>query len=197
MAWATEAAAGARPRSWLGAPVRYVRDRGLDLLDIVELNVGAGKGAKLSVKYGIRFFGLGSVRAWRVGTIDRRAGVWRELDTEFGILPLSLLAWPVHWGAERLGWRQLSADARFVARDGSRGFEHLDRKELNGDRVWLLKDTADGPIHTRWADSYPIGAEVHLGVGARVMVRPLELADFVVGFVGVDLDPWLARNPEQ
>ena len=183
--------------SLLTAPARYLRDRALDLLDIVELNVGAGRGAKVSVKYGLHFFGLGSVRSRRAGTIDRRAGTWREIDTEFGILPLSVAAWPVHYGAEACGWRQLAAGARVVAQAGSEGVQHLDRKELNGNPAFILRDTVEGPVHTRWGDSFPIGAEVHLLVGLRAVVRPLQLADFAVGLVGLDLDPWLAKNPEE
>ncbi len=177
------------------APLRYLRGRALDLLDVVELNVGAGPGAKLSVKYGLHFFGLGSVRSTRAGNIDRRAGTWRELDTEFGILPLSVAAWPVHYGARAWGRRQLAADAKLVAQAGSEGIQYLDRKELNGDPAFIVKDTAEGPVHTRWADSFPIGAEVHAYVGIRALVRPLELVDFAVGLVGLDLDPWLATNP--
>jgi len=183
------------PAGPVAAPLRYLRERALDLLDAVELNVGAGRGAKLSVQYGLQFFGAGSVRSHRVGTIDRRVGRWRELDTELGLLPLSLLAWPVHYAAKAAGRRQLAADAAFVAKDASDGFEHLDRKELNGDPVFLLKDTVTGPVHTRWGDSFPIGFEVHALVGVRARVRPLQLADFLVGFVGVELDPWLATNP--
>ena len=179
------------------APVRYVRERALDLLDIVEVNVGVGRGAKVSVAYGIQLFGLGSVRSWRAGTIDRRAGTWREIDTEFAILPLSLAAWPVHYGAMAVGARGLAADAKFIAQAGSEGVEHLDRKELGGDPAWIVKDTVSGPVHTRWADTFPIGAEVHAGVGLRARVRPLEIIDFVLGFVGVEMDPWLERNPDR
>jgi hypothetical protein len=108
-----------------------------------------------------------------------------------------VLAWPVHWGAKAAGRDQLAMDARFVARAGSEGVEHLDRKELNRDPAWIVKDTVSGPVHTRWADCFPIGAEVHAFVGARAMVRPLELVDFVVGLVGIELDPWLERNPAE
>jgi len=176
-------------------PVAYVVGRANDLLDVFELNAGIGHGAKLDLKYGLQFFGLGEVRSRRVGTIDRRAGVWRELDDEFGFLPLSFLAWPVHYAARLAGSRNVADIARFVAEAGSDGFQHLDRKELNGDPAFLLKDTVQGPRHARWGDSFPIGAEIHAGVGVRAMVRPLQLVDFLVGFVGVDLDPWLARNP--
>jgi hypothetical protein len=48
---------------------------------------------------------------------------------------------------------------------------------------------------TRWGDSLPIGAEVHGGiVGARVIVKPLQAIDFALGFVFIDLDPWLAKR---
>ena len=48
---------------------------------------------------------------------------------------------------------------------------------------------------TRWGDSLPVGAEVHAGiVGVRAIVKPLEVIDFALGFVFIDLDPWLAKR---
>jgi hypothetical protein len=177
------------------APVRYLGARGQDLLDVFEVNVGAGRGLKLDVKYGVNFLGLSDIKAWRAGTIDRRAGVWRELDSEIGLFPLSLLAWPVHYAARACGCDTLAADARFVARAGSVGVQHLDRKELNGEPEFFEKDTVEGWRHTRWRDCFPIGAEIHATVGVRLMMRPLQLVDFLVGFVGLDMDPQLAKGP--
>jgi hypothetical protein len=179
------------------AIARYVGERVNDLLDVFEVNVGIGRGAKIDVKYGVQFLGLGDVRSRRLGTIDRRVGYWRENDSEIGLLPLSLLAWPVHYGARELGARRLAADAKFVAETGSDGLQLLDRKELNDDPEFLLKDTVNGPVHARWGDSFPIGAEVHVGVGVRVMLRPLQLLDFIAGFAGIELDPWLAECPSR
>jgi len=189
------AARGGARRRGPGGPAGYLRERALDLLDVVELHVGAGRGAKVDVRYGVHLFGLGDVRAWRAGAIDRRVGTWRELDSEIALLPLSILAWPVHYAAKGCGWRTLAGDARFVAQAGSEGVQHLDRKELNGDPAFVWKDTVEGPRHTRWGDSFPIGAEVHALVGVRAAVRPLQLVDFVVGIVGLELDPWLTREP--
>lgn len=186
-----------RQPSPLTGPARYLCERLADLLDIVELNVGAGPGAKLDLHYGIHFFGLGDVRSRRIGILDRRVGYWRELDTELGILPVSLLACPLEQAARRCGARQLAQDARFVLQAGTDGFRHLDRKELNGDPEFILKDTADGPLHTRWGDSFALGGEVHLQLGARVFLRPLQLVDFLVGFVGIELDPWLAAERQK
>lgn len=176
------------------APVRYAHERLADLADIFELNVGIGRGAKFDIKYGLHFFGLGGVRSQRYGLLDRRIGTWRELDDELALLPLSYLAWPVREGARLCGWHRLAADAGFVLQAGTLGVQHLDRKEFNGDPEFLLKDTVEGPIHTRWADSFPLGLDLHAGVGIRAIVRPLQLADFVVGFVGIELDPWLNTN---
>ena len=189
------------------APVRYAAARGQDLLDVFEINVGFGRTAKIDVKYGLHFFRVGDVRAWRAGSIDRRMGTWRETDDGLSIFPVSLLGWPVHWAADACGCRRLATDARFVARECTEGYQHVDRKELNGDPAFLWKDTVGGyygPIHgvslptgfrhTRWGDSFPIGAELHAGVGVRAVVRPLQLVDFVVGFVGIDLDPQLNKK---
>lgn len=183
------------PRPW--APIAYATERVNDLFDLFELNVGLGRGAKLSLKYGLHFLGLGDTRTQRYGLLDRRVGTWRELDSELGLFPLSMLAWPVEEAASLTGARQLQQDARFVLQAGTQGVRHLDRKELNGDPEFVLKDTVEGPLHTRWGDCFPIGAEVHLGVGVRALVRPLQLADFVVGFLGIELDPWLATERER
>ena len=89
------------------APVRYAGARGQDLLDVFEINVGIGRTAKLDLKYGVHFFCVGDVRAWRAGTIDRRAGTWRETDEGLSLFPLSLLGWPVHWAADACRCRGL------------------------------------------------------------------------------------------
>jgi len=176
------------------APVRYLGERALDLLDVFELHVGAGRGAKVSVKYGLHFFGAGDVNAYRVGLMDRRAGYWREVDNEFCIFPVSFLAWPVLWGAEGVGATGTASVARLVTKDGHRGIFMLDRKELNGDYAFIWSDMGEGCRHMRLGDSFPIGAEVHALVGVRAGVRPLQLVDFITSCVGLDLDPWLKEK---
>ena len=189
--------AGAAQAGAALAPLRYLEARGRDLLEAVELNVGLGRGAKLSVKYGFQLFGLGDVRSQRFGTFGYGTGTWRELDFEAGFLPLSVLVWPVSYGAGLVGWHALASDARAAAQIGSEGVEYLDRKELNGDPAYFWKDTVEGPVHTRWGDCFAIGGEAHAGVGLRAMIRPLQLVDFVIGIVGLDLDPWLETNPRR
>ncbi|HPD14274.1 MAG TPA: hypothetical protein PLE19_04960 [Planctomycetota bacterium] len=182
-------------RPW--PPAAYAAERVNDLLDAFELNAGIGRGAKLSLRYGLHFFGLGEARTRRYGVLDRRMGTWRELDSELSLFPLSLLAWPVEGAAGLAGARQLQQDARFVLQAGTEGVQHLDRKKLNGDPEFVLKDTVEGPLHTRWGDCFPIGAEMQAGVGLRLTVRPLQLVDFLAGFIGIELDPWLATERER
>jgi len=190
---ATPCLAGGLP----GRVAAFLAERGRDLLDVVELNVGVGPGAKFHLAYGVQFFGLGDVRSRRLGILDRRVGFWRELDTELGLFPVGMVGWPLGHAARAVGLRRLAADARFLAQDATDGFQHLDRKELNGDPGFILRDTVTGPVHARWGESFPIGIEAHALVGFRATVRPLQFVDFLVGFVGLDLDPWLARSPEE
>jgi len=124
-------------------------------------------------------------------------GYWREIDSELSLLPLSLLAAPVAGGARLCGSRSLAADAEFVLQAGTEGVQHLDRKDFNGDPGFLLKDTVEGPIHARWGDCFPIGAEVQAGVGIRALIRPLQLVDFIAGFAGFELDPLLDQQVER
>ena len=178
------------------APVRFAGGRLADLADAVELNVGSGRGFKIELCYGIHFFGLGDVRAWRAGTLDHRVGYWRELDSELSLFPFSVLGWPVSGAARLAGDRRRAQDARFVATAGGLGVEYLDRKDYLGDPAFLLKDTVEGWRHTRLRDSFPIGLELYAWrAGARFRLRPLQLADFFAGFVGIDLSPWLEKTP--
>ncbi|MBM4030980.1 MAG: hypothetical protein FJ291_04250 [Planctomycetes bacterium] len=191
------AAEPVEPKPRASGPLGYLHGRLADLLDTFELSVGYGRGVKLDLRYGLHFLGAGDVRARRLGILDRRVGVWRELDSELSLFPFSLLASPVEEAARLCGCRQLAADAHSVLQVGTEGFQLLDRKELNGDPEFILKDTVEGPVHTRWGDCFPIGAEVQAGVGVRALIRPLQLADFLVGFVGLDLDPWLNQQVER
>jgi len=177
-------------------PLRYLGCRLADLLDALELNVGVGPGAKVDVKYGISFLGVGRVRALRVGVVGRRPSIWWESDRQAGLFPFSLLAWPPYGLGRLLNERELAEKALWIAVSGSLGHQSIEREELTTGGGLLVKEVVKMWRHTRWGDSLPVGAEVHGGlIGVRVLVRPLQLADFVVGIVGLDLDPWLAKTP--
>jgi len=178
------------------APCRYVAGRVGDLLEVVELSVGVGPGAKVDAKYGVNFLGAGSVRSLRVGLRGGRPSAWGERDRQAGLFPFSLLGWPAHGVARLLQDRELAEKALYVAATTSLGTQTLEYRMAAEQGTAALRDVASMWRHTTWGESLPIGAEVHAGlVGARVMARPLELVDLAVGFVGIDLDPWLAREP--
>ncbi|MFP4057730.1 MAG: hypothetical protein ACLF0G_12765 [Candidatus Brocadiia bacterium] len=198
LALAAPAAGGSAPggASVLWAPARYLGGRGLDLLDILEVSVGLGPGAKADVKYGINFLGVGRVRALRMGMDGRRPNVWWEADDQVGLFPFSLLGWPAHLAGRLLDDPQLTERAIQLAIAGSLGSQTVQRKELAEEGAVVLSDVVRMWRHTRWGDSLPVGAELHAGLaGARVMLKPLQALDFAVGIVGLDLDPWLAKSP--
>jgi hypothetical protein len=166
------------------------------LLDVVDLNVGVGPGAKVDAKYGVHFLGAGSVRSVRVGLTDGRLRLWRERDEQVGLFPFSLLGWPAHAVGRIVNDPKLSEKALEIAIGASLGTHAVEREFIAKEGATVLKDVAQMWRHTTWGDSLPVGGEVHAGlVGARVMARPLQLVDFAVGFLGIDLDPWLAKKP--
>ena len=180
----------------IGAPFRYAAGRFGDLLEALDLSVGLGPGVKLDAKYGVSFLGAGRVDAVRLGLCGRRLGLWREADRQLGLFPFSLLGWPAHAVGRLLANPGLADTALELALAASLGTQTIERKELIARGAIALTDSVKMWRHTTWGDSLPVGAEVHAGlIGARVMVRPLQIVDFAVGFVGIDLDPWLAKRP--
>lgn len=180
----------------LVAPLRYVGGRLGDFFEVFDLNVGLGDGVKLDVKYGVNFLGAGRVRSVRLGLADGRLDFWQERDRSLGLFPFSLLGWPAHLAGRVLGDPKLSEKALNLAMAHSLGTQTVDRELVAKEGAVVLHDVLKMWRHTTWGNSLPLGAEVHGGlVGVRVIAKPLQAMDFVLGFVGIDLDPWLAKRP--
>jgi hypothetical protein len=174
------------------ASVRYVRNRLLDLLDIAEVNIGVGPGAKAGVEYAIGRTTLGYVESTRLGLDSRQVGVWSERNVSYGIFPLSLVFLPFEL-TRGLGetWETIAVVGFEL---GTIGIERWERENFNTTAKLYEVALAGGPIHERPGDIAAIGAELHLFFGARARVKPLEIVDFALGFIGIDLDPQL-RHP--
>jgi len=176
------------------ATTRYVNDRLLDFFDIMELNIGVGAGAKAGVEYAIGRTTLGYVESTRLGFDGRQAGAWSEKNASFGIFPLSLAFLPFEL-TKGLGdvWEAIAVGGFEM---GTIGIEIVERENFSTTTILYEKAHIAGPIHERRGDIASIGAELHLLVGVRARVKPLELVDFVVGFIGIDFDRALTHpNP--
>jgi hypothetical protein len=173
-------------------PATYVRNRLWDAADIFELNLGIGLGLKAGVEYGIGRTALGRVEAQRIGFDGRQVGAWVELDEAFGIFPASLAFLPLELlrGAGE-GWKNAAV---VLVEVGTIGMEHIARDRLTTSSVLYHEALALGPWHERPGDICALGAEVHAGLlGLRARAKPLELVDFVLGFVGIELDGQLGH----
>jgi hypothetical protein len=185
-----------RKGSSLGAGVlRYFRGRANDALDLVEVNLGIGWGLKAGVEYAVLRTTLGQVKAQRVGMDSRQLGLWGERNVAFGIFPASLLFAPFELVKNQGDTWRVLAEGGFEL--GTIGVERTRREGFATTSVLYHEAVMAGPWHERTGDCGAIGGELHLGLfGARARAKPLEFVDFLVGFLGVDLDPQLAHpNP--
>ncbi|MFP4057732.1 MAG: hypothetical protein ACLF0G_12775 [Candidatus Brocadiia bacterium] len=179
-------------RSVATGSVAYVRNRVLDAVDVVELNVGVGPGAKAGVEYGLARTTLGWVQSQRIGLDGRQAGIWSERNASYGIFPASVAFLPFELVREAGDTWQALAVYGFEL--GTFGIERIERDRLATTTVLYHEAKAAGPVHERLGDAFSFGGDVHAGLlGARARVKPLELFDFVLGFAGVNLDRHLAH----
>jgi hypothetical protein len=194
-------AAPARGGAWrttgraLWAPFQYVGGRVADLLDIVDVNVAIGPGAKFDVKYAVNFMGAGSADAVCLGLRDGGPWAWTESSEIHGLFPLNLLGWPASVAGRLLDDDELTDLLIEAAISGGIGTETIHREEVVRAGREKVQDMLRMWRGTNWGDSLPVGAEVHGGiVGARVIVKPLQAVDFAVGFIGLNLDRWLDKR---
>ncbi len=179
-------------KSLLAGVWRYAFERVADALDVVEANVAIGPGLKVGVEYAVLRTTLGSVQAQRLGMDSRQIGAWSERNVAFGIFPVSLLFAPFELVKDKGdAWEALAVGGFEI---GTVGMERTSREAFATTDVLYLEAVMAGPWHERPGDIASVGAEVHLLlVGARARVKPLEFVDFLLGFVGIDLDPRLAH----
>lgn len=202
VAWCTRAdAAGRAGATWQDRIVAaggkltqalglYVLGRAADALDIVEANVGVGPGLKAGLEYGVLRTTLGYVEAGRLGIDGRQLGAWTEYNVAFGIFPASVLFAPFELVKNQGDTWKALAEVGFEL--GSVGVERTKRSNFATTAVLYREAVMVGPYHQRVGDSFSFGAELHLLLlGARARVKPIEAIDFLLGFVGVDLDPKL------
>lgn len=140
---------------------RYFRSRFYDMLDIVDFSVGAGPGFLVNVHATkLAQAGIGYSRMWQAGMRGRSFGVWKETRTEVGV---SLLYYQ-RVNRERLsGWVE-SFRADKMDLDTSAVYANNNDRSFTG-----------------------VGFTVHALLGVNVNVRPAQAADFVLGWLTIDV----------
>jgi hypothetical protein len=140
---------------------QYFLNRWFDLIDIVDFSLGAGPGFLINVRATKMAQLVGGISdSWRIGFRGRSAGIWREKRSEAGF---SLLY-----------------------------YQKVEREKIDG---WVESfrveemdlDTADVYGGDKDRSFTGIGATVHLGVLVDVNVRPMQLVDFCLGLLTVDI----------
>ena len=110
----------------------------------------------------------------------------------WGIFPASLVCAPFElFRNSGEPWHTLAV---YGFEMGSLGAERTERQGFATTAVLYDKAEMVSLWHSRPGDMCSIGADVHLlFVGGRARFKPLEMVDFVLGFVGINLESWLDR----
>lgn len=151
-------------RSRFARILLYLPDRMLDLLDVVSFDIhfGWGAHANLHLTRALQA-GAGMRTVSGIGWHDHRSlGAQMQGSTELTVLALGGLA----WSGELVGTSGVRATS-----DGIAG----------------LHDPGD-PLYQEMRDYYAVGVELTAAIlGVEVDLHPVDLADFVVGWGGMDI----------
>lgn len=146
----------------LGGQVgQYFLNRWFDLIDIVDFSIGYGPGFLINARVTkmVQLVG-GWSNSWRVGFRGRSAGIWRENRKECGV---SLLYYQTVKREKISGWVESF---------------RVDEMDL---------DTSDVYGGDKDRSFWGVGATVHVGILVDVNVRPMQVADFILGLLTVDV----------
>lgn len=151
-------------RSLTSAVLRYLPDRLGDLLDVVSASGHAGAGAFLDIHFtrGAQLVGGGHV-VGGIGLIDHRNFLGMRAEGALGTVLLN---------------RAALEYAGLIAGPGD---------NMSGGGSLRGPQRPTDPIFQSYLDYWAVGASGTLGVaGASVDLHPVQLADFLAGFAGVD-----------
>jgi hypothetical protein len=139
----------------------YFLSRWYDLIDIVDFSFGAGPGLMFNVHATKLAQAMGGWSdAYHVGFRGRSAGIWREKRKEVGV---SLLYYQKVQRERVTGWVESF---------------RTDKMDLDTSSVYA--NNADRSF-------MGVGAMIQAGVMLNVNVRPMQAADFVLGWLTIDV----------
>ena len=166
----------------------YFKNRGADLLDVLDISAGVGPVGRISVQYGMGNWGLGWTETYRA-RFGGRSLLAKEQAQEIALLPppLAQIVFLLHTydmfieGEAPLAW-----PFEGIADEDERAIFPLAVPWIH--RSWTCfycsQYLGDGVVG---APPVAIGAEIHALIGLRARIYPIEIADFLVGIFGFDL----------
>lgn len=148
---------GITPSAWTGIAF-YPANRLLDLVDIFQLDIGFGFGLHANAHATrVLQFGMGASSLSRVGMDGRQIGFYNENRSEFSLLPFSIES-------------------------------YRRRPVILGNFDEFNSATERDRFYENVRDYFGLGAAVTAAVvGVQVEARPTEMADFLTGWLGIDL----------
>ena len=160
----------------------YFSDRGYDFLDMLGIRVGGGTTVYLRARLTkLAMLGGGFFKGKYRGLHGRAVGRWREKRHEGGALVL----YEVQYERSDFCGNEFMCDETFLPRSSARprrkGWLPIDKS------AWEL---ADDDHH--WAD-LGLGAGF-LAVAADAHISPFQMADFLLGILGIDIADDDARS---
>jgi hypothetical protein len=168
--------------AWMGTGC--ATGRWADLKDCGALSIGVGAGLDVSAKVGCLFqpaVGVIGSRTVKVGHENRaRSGVWEEKQ----------FVWPVEW-FRRATPQPSDEDAELLAIGASYTRSRCPALEDDpADDACFFPVLADrrhrDPFSFHELTDLQVGATLGI-VSMRVGINPLEILDFLLGFVGLDI----------
>jgi len=165
------------PEPCVGQKLDYWSARGLDALDMVELNVGFGQGLHAAAEIAPLRIGYGFSDVHRTGTMNRAVGTWAESRKEFWLLRDVLV-----WQKEPCCGNGYLFDTCHIPVRNALD-EELDFSPLAwpDDEGWT---TRMDDHEKNWGD---FGVEATLGfLAVDAFVSPREVLDFALGIFTLD-----------
>ena len=169
----------------------HFKSRCLDFMDMFEAGLSFGPWARVEAQYGIGFWGFGAtdLQRWRLG---QRSVVANEESATISTLPFpaSLILFPAFFSDNEvvstivpLGGVCEEDETPIWPAAIFTGSPPVSRHM----RIMCIERDVATHSFKVTGDSFMVGLDAHLLIGARARIRPVQIPDFIVGIFGWDL----------